>query len=126
MSASAKPDIKALATGIRRLGISGKPAASRPAPSTAKSDASSASISSKENTRPQTGLAVAKKEDGAKSTAKPSRRKWTLTDFDVGKPLGTGKFGRVFLAREKKTKYIVALKVLFKKYVAEDEFVVIS
>ena len=36
---------------------------------------------------------------------------WELTDFDIGKPLGRGKFGNVYLAREKKSHYIVALKV---------------
>lgn len=41
-------------------------------------------------------------------------RRWHLTDFDIGKPLGRGKFGNVYLAREKASKYIVALKVLFK------------
>jgi serine/threonine protein kinase len=40
---------------------------------------------------------------------------WTLEDFEIGKPLGQGKFGNVYLAREKQHKYIVALKVLFKK-----------
>jgi len=39
---------------------------------------------------------------------------WTLSDFEIGRPLGKGKFGNVYLAREKKSKYIVALKVLFK------------
>lgn len=42
------------------------------------------------------------------------KQQWRLSDFDVGKPLGTGKFGRVYLAREKRTRYIVALKVLDK------------
>lgn len=42
------------------------------------------------------------------------RKKWSLRDFDIGRPLGKGKFGSVYLAREKKFKYIVALKVLFK------------
>ena len=41
-------------------------------------------------------------------------RRWQLGDFDIGKPLGRGKFGNVYLAREKQTGYIVALKVLFK------------
>merc|ERR1712166_1433807 len=45
--------------------------------------------------------------------AAPEKR-WQLSDFDIGKPLGRGKFGNVYLAREKKSKYIVALKVLFK------------
>ncbi|GAX74099.1 hypothetical protein CEUSTIGMA_g1548.t1 [Chlamydomonas eustigma] len=39
---------------------------------------------------------------------------WQLSDFDIGKPLGKGKFGNVYLAREKKSQFIVALKVLFK------------
>eukprot|EP00164_Ancoracysta_twista_P012469 GFYU01019558.1.p1 GENE.GFYU01019558.1~~GFYU01019558.1.p1 ORF type:complete len:365 (-),score=139.35 GFYU01019558.1:87-1181(-) len=50
-----------------------------------------------------------------KGEMKPGRdRRWKLTDFDIGRPLGKGKFGNVYLAREKQSKYIVALKVLFK------------
>ncbi|EFO87850.1 hypothetical protein GCK72_018789 [Caenorhabditis remanei] len=49
---------------------------------------------------------------------KPAQAKeetcWSLDDFDVGRPLGKGKFGNVFISREKKTKRIIALKVLFK------------
>uniref|UniRef100_A0A6A7G1G6 Aurora kinase n=1 Tax=Hirondellea gigas TaxID=1518452 RepID=A0A6A7G1G6_9CRUS len=41
-------------------------------------------------------------------------RRWRLSDFDIGKPLGRGKFGNVYLAREKKSQFICALKVLFK------------
>ena len=37
-----------------------------------------------------------------------------LDDFEVGRPLGNGKFGRVYLARTRKHKYVVALKVLRK------------
>ena len=40
--------------------------------------------------------------------------KWQLSDFEIGRPLGKGKFGNVYLAREKRSKFIVALKVLFK------------
>lgn len=43
-----------------------------------------------------------------------SKNRWKLQDFDIGRPLGKGKFGNVYLAREKKSKYVVALKVLFK------------
>lgn len=39
---------------------------------------------------------------------------WGLKDFEIGAPLGRGKFGRVYLAREKHTHYMVALKTLFK------------
>ena len=42
-------------------------------------------------------------------------RQWSLKDFEIGKPLGRGKFGDVYLAREKKTKYIVAIKAIKKK-----------
>ncbi|XP_071446084.1 aurora kinase C-like [Hetaerina americana] len=41
-------------------------------------------------------------------------KRWTLSDFEIGRPLGKGKFGNVYLAREKQSKFIVALKVLFK------------
>lgn len=51
-------------------------------------------------------LSVAEKND--------KRRQWRLSDFDIGRPLGRGKFGNVYLAREKKSGYVVALKVLFK------------
>jgi len=47
------------------------------------------------------------------------KRRWILEDFEIGKPLGKGKFGRVYLAREKKSKYIVALKMLYKKEMAD-------
>lgn len=40
-----------------------------------------------------------------------AERRWQLEDFDIGKPLGRGKFGNVYLAREKNSKFIVALKV---------------
>jgi len=43
----------------------------------------------------------------------PNNR-WKLEDFEIGRPLGKGKFGNVYLAREKRSKYIIALKVLFK------------
>ncbi len=41
-------------------------------------------------------------------------KQWTLRDFDIGRPLGRGKFGDVYLAREKKSKFIVAIKVIKK------------
>ena len=39
------------------------------------------------------------------------RRVYQLKDFQVGKPLGKGRFGSVFLVREKQTHYVCALKV---------------
>ncbi|XP_065346692.1 aurora kinase C-like [Cloeon dipterum] len=46
---------------------------------------------------------------------------WALEDFEIGCPLGRGKFGRVYLAREKITKYPVALKLLVKNELVKHE-----
>ncbi|KAL4449572.1 hypothetical protein ABPG74_007395 [Tetrahymena malaccensis] len=40
---------------------------------------------------------------------------WQLSDFELGKPLGRGKFGQVHLAREKRSNFIVALKCISKE-----------
>ena len=62
--------------------------------------------------------AAAAKQQGptvAERPVAPSSSKqvqqWQLSDFDIGRPLGRGKFGNVYLAREKKSNFIVALKV---------------
>uniref|UniRef100_A0A0E0KJE6 Aurora kinase n=1 Tax=Oryza punctata TaxID=4537 RepID=A0A0E0KJE6_ORYPU len=39
---------------------------------------------------------------------------WSMDDFEIGKYIGEGKFGKVYLAREKQSGYVVALKVIFK------------
>jgi serine/threonine protein kinase len=52
-------------------------------------------------------------------TNDPTKKTWTLADFELGKPLGKGKFGHVYLAREKRTGFIVALKVLYKSELEE-------
>nr|GMC86781.1 serine/threonine-protein kinase Aurora-2 [Ipomoea batatas] len=49
------------------------------------------------------------------------KKRWTLNDFDIGKPLGRGKFGHVYLAREKRSNHIVALKVLFKSQLKQSQ-----
>ncbi|CAM9566963.1 unnamed protein product, partial [Ectocarpus fasciculatus] len=41
-------------------------------------------------------------------------KQWSLKDFEIGRPLGRGKFGDVYLARERKSKFIVAIKVIKK------------
>ena len=41
-------------------------------------------------------------------------REFHLGMFDIGKPLGKGKFGRVYLAQEKRTGFVCALKVMHK------------
>lgn len=46
---------------------------------------------------------------------------WSLADFDIGKPLGRGKFGNVYLGREKRTQAVIALKVIFKRQVEKHD-----
>ena len=36
------------------------------------------------------------------AAATRNKASWSLSDFDIGKPLGRGKFGNVYLAREKR------------------------
>jgi aurora kinase, other len=57
---------------------------------------------------------AASKQDNAKAAQAWRGQRWTLSDFEIGRPLGKGKFGSVYLAREKRSKYIVAIKVLQK------------
>ncbi|KAH9017151.1 kinase-like domain-containing protein, partial [Lactarius pseudohatsudake] len=47
-------------------------------------------------------------------------REWHLTDLDIGRPLGKGKFGRVYMARTKvEPNYILALKCLYKSEIVQ-------
>ncbi|KAI8874346.1 kinase-like protein [Ramicandelaber brevisporus] len=46
---------------------------------------------------------------------------WSINDFEFGRALGKGRFGRVFLAREKKSKFVLAIKVLYKKELVKDD-----
>jgi serine/threonine protein kinase len=39
-------------------------------------------------------------------------KRWVLSDFEVGKPLGRGKFGHVYLAREKRVNEMLKLSSL--------------
>ncbi|GFS42156.1 hypothetical protein NPIL_141851 [Nephila pilipes] len=45
---------------------------------------------------------------------------FTIEDFDIGRPLGKGKFGNVYLARERSTQFIVALKILSKSQILKN------
>ncbi|KAL9130483.1 MAG: hypothetical protein Q9217_001355 [Psora testacea] len=44
----------------------------------------------------------------------PQPKTFHLGMFEIGKPLGKGKFGRVYLAKERSTGFVCALKVLHK------------
>lgn len=47
---------------------------------------------------------------------------YTMQSFEIGRPLGNGKFGHVYLARTKDTKAIVALKILHKGQIVDSAF----
>ncbi|XP_045491722.1 aurora kinase A-B [Colias croceus] len=72
-------------------------------------------------------LAHNNKASSAVEPVKPEAKKeekkkqWSISDFDLGRPLGKGKFGNVYLAREKESHYVVALKVLFKSQIHDSE-----
>ena len=79
-------------------------------PTSSKSQQPIAAVDDENNAELEAAfLAKSNEEDAAKAGTR-----WTLNDFEIGKPLGRGKFGKVYLARERRTKYIVALKVLSK------------
>lgn len=53
------------------------------------------------------------------NTVVDNRRQWSLDDFSLIKELGRGKFGKVYKAKERKTKYTVALKILQKSQLSK-------
>ncbi|XP_034739788.1 aurora kinase B isoform X3 [Etheostoma cragini] len=54
------------------------------------------------------------------SSSIAASKKISIDDFDIGRPLGKGKFGNVYLARVKKLQTVVALKVLFKSQMEKE------
>ena len=57
------------------------------------------------------------------ASKKSEETTWTLNDFHLSQSLGKGKFGSVYLAQEKKSHFIVALKVLRKSQVEQNQVV---
>ncbi|CAF4437210.1 unnamed protein product [Rotaria sp. Silwood2] len=86
-----------------------------------QSDGSSSSSSSSSSSNTNADLitnhlnetrATSKTNDGT------TQRQWTINDFEIGSPLGRGRFGHVYCVREKKSKYIVALKAIIKDQIS--------
>ncbi|XP_060231832.1 aurora kinase C isoform X1 [Meriones unguiculatus] len=57
---------------------------------------------------------------GQMESSTSTSRRFTIDDFEIGRPLGKGKFGNVYLARLKENHFIVALKVLFKSQIEKE------
>ncbi|CAM6102920.1 unnamed protein product [Calypogeia fissa] len=61
------------------------------------------------------------RQGAAEANTNNEGKRWSIDDFDIGKPLGRGKFGNVYLAREKNSKCVVALKVLYKNQLEQSQ-----
>ncbi|PIO71720.1 hypothetical protein TELCIR_06374 [Teladorsagia circumcincta] len=55
----------------------------------------------------------------SESTRTNSQRMWVINDFEIGRPLGKGHFGFIFLARYKPERVVVSLKVLSKDHISK-------
>nr|XP_019572483.1 PREDICTED: aurora kinase C isoform X4 [Rhinolophus sinicus] len=66
------------------------------------------------------GVAQPAAAEGQTLPSVPTSRRLTIDDFEIGRPLGKGKFGNVYLARLKESHFIVALKVLFKSQLEKE------
>ncbi|CAM4747953.1 unnamed protein product [Rotaria magnacalcarata] len=60
---------------------------------------------------PSPEIGTSNDNDEKKSSKSTS---WTIEDFEIGNLLGRGRFGYVYCGREKQTRFVVALKILFK------------
>ncbi|MBW0464548.1 hypothetical protein O181_004263 [Austropuccinia psidii MF-1] len=68
------------------------------------------------NHRPSDVLDV----DSASPLLKKPTPQWSLNSFDIGRALGKGKFGRVYMVRTKAPpRFIIALKCLYKRELVE-------
>lgn len=54
------------------------------------------------------------------TNVRPKIRQWSLDDFEIGRPLGKGRFGNVYLAREIESKFVVAIKVVYKSQLEQN------
>ncbi|KAK6477920.1 aurora kinase B-like [Huso huso] len=89
-------------------------------------------MSSKENLHPSTStpklltpLRIDSSQHEMKSSSKASGgtvavEPFSLKDFEIGRPLGKGKFGNVYLARDREINFILALKVMFKSQIEKE------
>ncbi|XP_041094284.1 aurora kinase B-like [Polyodon spathula] len=63
---------------------------------------------------------VAVSGPGRVTAEPPAQEPFSLKDFEIGRPLGKGKFGNVYLARDREINFILALKVIFKSQIEKE------
>ncbi|KAF8566556.1 hypothetical protein P879_07934 [Paragonimus westermani] len=56
-----------------------------------------------------------------KTRTTESKRTCTISDFNIGRQLGRGKFGTVFLAKTRNFDFLCAIKVVFKKQIVKNK-----
>lgn len=78
---------------------------------------SSSSSSVSKQQQPSSTVSKPPQPQPSSSSTDDDRKIWKLSNFDVGRLLGRGRFGNVYVAREKNSHFVVALKVLFKKQI---------
>jgi hypothetical protein len=66
-----------------------------------------------ENSSPSNNGMMFKK--GQKAAGHKPNEQFKMSHFEIGKPLGRGKFGDVYLARHRKTGFVCAIKAIKKK-----------
>ena len=107
------------APGANDAGRAKKAAAAVPAVAPASGSTTAPASGSSNVKAPGANVAGPAKKAAAAAPASGSTpgRQWAISDFDIGKPLGQGKFGKVYLGREKVSgkKKLVAIKVLNKE-----------
>lgn len=81
-------------------------------PSPTKKDKTSSASASSALSRPSDEAELERQSQGLTLLDEP--RTFHLGMFEIGKPLGKGKFGRVYLVKERTSGFICALKVLYK------------
>lgn len=81
------------------------------AATTSASSSSSLSVSS---SRPSDEASCQRSQEPQIYQQPTVPRQFHLGQFEIGKPLGKGKFGRVYLAKERSSGFVCALKVLHK------------
>uniref|UniRef100_A0A8R1HSC4 Aurora kinase n=1 Tax=Caenorhabditis japonica TaxID=281687 RepID=A0A8R1HSC4_CAEJA len=64
--------------------------------------------------KPQVLQPINRLERLGRSNTSQKGGKFSINDFEIGRPLGKGKFGSVYLARTKEGHFHAAIKVLFK------------
>ncbi|KAI0395302.1 Pkinase-domain-containing protein, partial [Xylariaceae sp. FL0594] len=90
-----------------------------PASPTRKPLPSASAVAQRSSAAVEAAQAAAERKSATTLVEQPSVKNFHLGMFEIGRPLGKGKFGRVYLARERTSGFICALKVLHKSELSQ-------